>query len=98
MASPVKRERVDLPRESDLLVPGDPLRQARSVGGGASVGIEDRGPRRGEVWQLLRLAQGEPAQLGQQIAEVQRRITARAIVEVEEDDRAGLPPELHPPQ
>src|SRR5438874_7751251 len=33
-----------------------------------------------------------------QIAEIQRRITARAIVEVEEDDRAGLPPELHQPQ
>src|SRR5204862_90001 len=59
MTSPVERERVDLPDERDLLVPRDPLRQARIVGGGAPVGIEDRGPRSGEVRQLARLAQGE---------------------------------------
>src|SRR5207247_8857441 len=57
MTSPVERERVDLPDERDLLVPRDPLRQARIVGGGAPVGIEDRGPRSGEVRQLARLAQ-----------------------------------------
>src|SRR6266566_231813 len=71
-AQKIWRNRVRFPRRMARACSpaGHSLRQTWIVVGATPVGIEDRGARRGEVRQLARLAQGEPTQLGQQIAEV----------------------------
>ena len=60
----------------------------------APVGGKDASPHAGEVRQFARLAQAEPPQLGEQIAQVQCRIPACRAVEIKDDNLPCAPEQV----
>src|SRR6266545_4584369 len=90
----VERQTVDLAHQHRPLVPGDAMDQARIVWRRALIRIEEVPAYTRERRELARLAQGEPAQLGQQIPQVEGPIPPGARVKIQKDDVARPPAEL----